>query len=136
MISEVWMRRVLWTAVVFNLGGALMLAFPASALGQLAGLPDAPAAYRVLVAMFVLLFGGMYAWLARQPVILRPMVLLGAIGKSAAFASVLVLWLMAEVPLRCVAVIAGDLVFAGLFLVWSVGAGQGAPASRMVSRGR
>ena len=39
------MRRVLWTSVFFNFGGALLFAFPDS-LGRLAGMPaPAPRVY-------------------------------------------------------------------------------------------
>lgn len=120
MINDRLMRRVLWAAAVFNLGGGLLIAFPTSPLGQLAGLPAAPAAYTALTTMFILLFGGMYAWLAQQHTILKPMVLLGAIGKSAAFASIFILWLASDVPLRAVVAISGDLVFAVLFFLWFV----------------
>lgn len=114
-----FIRRLLWIAAVFNLGGALMFAFPAGPIGQLAGLPaDVPLIYRALLTLFVLLFGGTYAWLAAQAQINRPLLALGAIGKFSAFLCVLALWLAGESRLVSVAVISGDLVFAGLFARW------------------
>ena len=66
------MRAALRATAVYNIGGAILFAFPASAIGQLAGLPaSAPLSYRALLATFALLFGGMYGWLAQQPVIHR-----------------------------------------------------------------
>ena len=94
MSREHVLRPALWTAAFFNLAGAYPFAFPASSLGQFAGLPaDVPVVYRAMTALFVLLFGGAYAWLAMQPTINRPFVAFGAIGKAAAFMTVVVLWL-------------------------------------------
>src|SRR5207249_55184 len=57
------MRSTLWASVVYNLGGTLLFVFPSS-LGRLAGLPGpVPRVYTALLAVFVALFGGAYAWL-------------------------------------------------------------------------
>ena len=120
MNRELLLRRALRASAFFNAFGAYLFAFPASFAGQLAGLPgDVPAAYRALTALFVLLFGGAYAWLAAQPAIDRPFVMFGAIGKACAFATVLVLWLDGAAAARSVAMISGDLAFAALF-AWCV----------------
>jgi hypothetical protein len=109
-------RNTLWVCVVFNLGGALLFAFPASPLSQFAGLPvSVPPLYSTLVAFFVALFGGAYAWLACQPNFDRPLVALAAIGKAGAFAIILIFWLLGEIPGRGVLVASGDLIFAGIF---------------------
>jgi hypothetical protein len=48
------MRRALWISVVYNLGGALLFAFPSSLLVLLAGLPPTvPPIYCALLALFV-----------------------------------------------------------------------------------
>lgn len=118
MNRELLLRRALSAAAVFNVGGAVLFGFPASGLGPVLGLPaEVPLTYRVFVALFVLLFAGAYAWLAAQPAMNRPFVLFGAIGKLAAFAAMLVLCLLGEVPVLSVVVGSGDLLFAGLF-VW------------------
>jgi hypothetical protein len=110
------LRPALWTAAFFNLCGAFLFAFPASRLGQFAGLPtDVPAIYRALVSLFVLLFGCAYAWLAMQPTINRPFVAFGAIGKAAAFFLVVLLWLRRAAPATSVFAIAGDLALAVVF---------------------
>ena len=112
-------RRILWLSAFANLSGALLFALPASSLGQLAGLPAAvPLLYRAFVALFVLIFGGLYAWLAVQPVIHRPMVALAAIGKGSAFALVLLLWLAGAASVMSVALLSADLALAALYLAW------------------
>jgi len=119
-MSDDSIRRILWTSAFFNLGGALLFAFPAS-IGSLAGLPaPVPTVYSMLIVLFVLLFGGSYAWVASQPTINRPMVALGAIGKAGAFVVVALCWLAGAVPALSVLAIAGDLVLAVLFARWLV----------------
>lgn len=121
-----FIRRVLWTSALFNLGGAALFAFPSSPVGQLAGLPaNVPGLYRALVTLFVLLFGGVYAWLARRERIDRPLVALGAIGKAGAFGVIGGFWLLGLTPGRGVLVASGDLVFASLFVGWLVGSRNG-----------
>ena len=117
-----FMRRALWATAVFNAGGAFLFAFPSSLPGQLAGLPpDVPPVYRALVTLFVLMFGGAYAWLATQTKIDRPAVAFFAIGKSAAFTIVLCLWLMGAAAARSVLAVSGDLAFAAIFAWWLAG---------------
>ena len=56
MNGDRFMRGVLGVSAVFNVGGALLFAFPATFLGQLAGLPaPVPRLYCAVVAFFVLL---------------------------------------------------------------------------------
>jgi hypothetical protein len=125
------MRGALWVSVVYNVGGALLFAFPSSPLGQLAGLPaPVPPLYGALLAFFVVLFGGAYAWLACQPAIDRPLVALAATGKAGVFAVIVTFWLLGEAPGRGVLVAAGDLVLAGIFAWWLLGAQQSAAADR------
>jgi hypothetical protein len=117
------MRGALWSSVVFNFGGALLFAFPSSPLGQAAGLPTpVPPIYGALLAFFVLLFGGSYAWLALQPNIDRPLVALAAIGKGGVFGLIVVFWLRGEAPGGGVLAATGDLVLAGIFAWWLLGA--------------
>lgn len=113
------MRAALWIAAALNCAAAFAFALPRSLPGQLAGLPpEVPPTYRGLVAVFVLLFAGAYAWLARRPVIDRPLVALSAIGKSAAFLLAAGLWLGGATPGRTAAIFAADLVLAALFFWW------------------
>jgi|HubBroStandDraft_6_1064221.scaffolds.fasta_scaffold61631_2 hypothetical protein len=124
-----FIRYVLWFSAVFNLGGALMFAFPSSPAGKFAGLPTpVPVIYRILVALFVLLFGGAYAWLARQSNIDRPLLALGAIGKAGAFLVVFILWLLGEATGHGLLAVTGDLILAGSFTWWLLGSRENAPA--------
>ena len=115
------MRRALAASVPFNLGGALLFAFPAS-IGQLAGLPvPVPRVYAAGLAFLVTLFAGTYAWLARQPQIDRPLVVFSTIGKAGFFAVVVACWLAGEVSTLSVAAVSGDLAFAAVFAWWLLG---------------
>jgi hypothetical protein len=117
MGNDTFLRRVLLASAAFNVGGAATFGFPASPLGQMAGLPgDVPVVYRAFVVLFVLLFAGAYAWLAAQPAIDRPMVVFSAIGKTAAVALVAALCVAGHAPARAVPAVGGDLVLAALFM--------------------
>jgi hypothetical protein len=118
MIGERTMRGILWVGVVFNaLVGAMML-FPGS-LGALAALPPVGSVfYRWMLAFFVLLFAATYAWLARRPVIDRPLVALAAIGKTGVFAIAIACLLRGDIAARTVLLSSGDLVFAVCFWLW------------------
>ena len=127
MDRDTFMRRALSISVVYNLGGALLFAFPSSLVGRLAGLPVLVAPiYSTLLAFFVTLFAGAYAWLARQPNIDRPLVAFSAIGKAGAFSVILLFWLFGQGSGRGVVAVVGDLVLAGIFVWWLLGAPEGA----------
>jgi hypothetical protein len=111
------LRLALAAAALFNAIAAAAFAWPGSALGQLAGLPgSAPALYRAVAAMFILLFGLAYAWLAWRPLIDRTLVAFGALGKAIAAASFALLWLNGAASGRLAALGAWDLVLAALFI--------------------
>lgn len=123
MNREAFLRKLLWLAALANVGGACLFLFPASAPGELLGLPAAvPAVYRAFTGLSVLLFAGAYAWLAVHRPIVRPFVVFGAIGKASAFALALLLWMLGKVSGATVAVFSADLVLAALF-AWCL-AGQ------------
>jgi len=116
------LRRALWLSVPANFGVAALMLAPDSALGRVVGLPAAAPhpVYRVLLALFLALFGGAYAWLAMRLRIDRAFVAFGAIGKALAFGSMLVLWLMGFASGRWTLLMAGDLGFAAVFAWWLV----------------
>jgi len=119
-MSDDLIRRIFAASAVFNLGGALMFAFQ-DTVGRLAALPvPVPVVYRVLLALFVLLFGGAYAWLSRQSNIDRPMVVFSAVGKASSFFATVACWLAGAAPAIAVLAITGDLAFAALFTWWLV----------------
>jgi hypothetical protein len=116
------MRRALWASVGFNLFGAAIFAFPESPLGRFVGLPGpVPPVYGAVIAFFVLLFGGAYAWLALRPVIDRTLVGFAAIGKAGFFCLIAALWLLGHAPALGVGAAVGDLVFAAIFAWWLLG---------------
>jgi hypothetical protein len=111
-------RGALWGSAAFNALAGLTFAFPAS-LGQFFCMPlPAPRFYSAFVALFVLLFAGLYAWLARQSTIPRAFVGFAAIGKTGAFALTVVLFALGDISLRTAAGSLGDLAFAALFARW------------------
>lgn len=113
------MRRTLQVSCPFNFAAAIALAYPASSLGQLFGLPaDAPAVYRALAGGAIALFGFAYGWLSVQRVIDRPLVVLSICGKLFAFSSLLLLAVLDQLPTRAPLLGAADLVFALIFLWW------------------
>lgn len=116
-------RAVLWMTAPANFLVAGLILQPTSVLGQLAGLPqDTPAlVYRSLLALFLALFGGVYAWLALQPRIDRPMLALGAIGKGLAFVLTVALWTIGEASTPWLGLLCGDLLCVVVFVWWLAG---------------
>ena len=118
-MTEKTIRASLWLACPFNLMAALVFACPSSAVGQQLGLPDhVHPLYSLLVALFVALFGFVYAWLARCHTIDQPLLALGIIGKLGAFFIAGFLWVAGIVPGMLAFVALGDLAFAALWLSW------------------
>lgn len=121
MQSDRFIRNVLWVSVGFNLLGAMAFLFPET-VGQLSALPlPVPRLFTWLLASMVLLFGGMYAWLAMQLEINRPLLTIGAICKGLVFCVFSVCWLLDDVPFLSVVGASGDLVLAGIFTWWLIG---------------
>jgi len=122
MTKDQLIRRTLWATAAFNIGGAAVLAFPTSPMGQMYGFPaDVPPLYRFLLPLLIFGYGCAYAWLARQPVISRPFVAFAALNKLGVFGIAFVLWLAREVSLGSVVALSGDLLFSVLFAVWLLG---------------
>src|SRR5262249_15888788 len=118
--QDSFMRAALIASAVMNTGAALIFALPDS-LGQLAGLPrPVPHIYTTLLAVFVMVFGIAYGWLARQPIIDRPVVGFSALGKTAVFATILVFWILGDLSSRSVLAAIGDLIFAAIFAWWLI----------------
>lgn len=113
------LRRLFLVSALFNVAGAALFAFPAAGLGPWLGLPaEVPLLYRAFTADFVLLFAGLYLWLARTPEPPPPVVLFAAVGKGSAFALIALLWLTGLASGRTVMVASGDLLLALLYLAW------------------
>jgi hypothetical protein len=121
VIGDDLLRRVLWLTAVANTVVAFVFAFPAS-LGRPVDLPvPVPTLYSLFVGLFILLFGGAYAWLALQPRINRPLVAFGAVGKTGAVLVVLLAWFLGSASTPLLMLISGDLVLAAIFAAWLLG---------------
>lgn len=112
------LRRALAASVVYNLSGSLGFLFP-EPIGRWIGFPTpVPRLYPALIAMVVLLFAAVYAWLYRARVLDRSLVALSALGKTGFFAVFAGAWWAGHVPLRAVLAVSGDLGFAMVFAWW------------------
>jgi hypothetical protein len=118
------MRSALWATAVWNLGAAFLFGFPET-LGRIVQLPlPVPHLFAWLCAMVIGVFGCAYAWLAQQPEIDRPLVVVAAIGKVGFFVISLICWGLGEVSIRIVGATTVDLAFAAVFIWWLLGAAQ------------
>lgn len=103
----------------FNFLAASLLAFPGSAPAQLIEFPaPVPALYTMLTSFLVVLFGGMYAWMAMQERVPRQLLVLGILGKTGVFVIASALWLAGDGSVRLVGLASGDLGFATLWFLW------------------
>lgn len=111
-----FIKITLWAAAAMTLLGAYIFAFPQSSLSAHYKLPaDVPTLYSALVGLILVVFGLMYAWMALQSQIVRPLLYVGAFGKGGAFTLGVGLWLSGSVPVDIVLLLSGDAVFSGLW---------------------
>lgn len=114
------MRPALVVGAIFNLAAAAIFLFP-DTLGRTADLPRSGAVYQSwLIAVFIVIFAGLYLWLARRPVIDRQMIVLAVIGKLGVFLVSATCLLRGELSLKAFAPAAGDFLFVLLFVWWLV----------------
>ena len=112
------LRAACAASVVYNLAGAATLAAPAR-LGAPWGMPvPVPSFYTTHLALIVLLFAGVYAWLARAPRPDRALVAVSTWGKLQFFAVYVGYWAAGELPARAVVSAGGDLVLGLVFAWW------------------
>jgi len=78
-----------------------------------------PRDYLAQVACTIGLFGCVYAWLAMQRVIDRPLLVVGGLGKLAFFVSRLGFALAGDLPLMTAAQASPELLLAAIFLWWA-----------------
>jgi hypothetical protein len=115
------MRPALLAGAIFNLVAAAIFLFPGS-LGRVADLPAPSAVYQSwLIAVFIVIFAGLYLWLSQRPVIDRQMIVLAVFGKMGVFCVSVVCLLLGELSLMAFAPAAGDFLFALLFIWWLSG---------------
>ena len=109
-------RISLWVTAPFNLLAGYLFAFPSSALAGLLMMPASPTNFYTLFAgAMVALFGFMYIWIAQQGVIVRPLLAVGAIGKTIAVMISVSLFVTGNLAWLPTLLISGDLLFASLW---------------------
>jgi hypothetical protein len=114
-------RSALWASVVLNVIGLVVFVPPALGFApEMLPIP-APRFYIAQVAATIALFGGVFAWLALQPRIDRPLLVVGAIGKLGFFAVAVAYWMAGDLPASAVPQATPDLVLALIFLWWARG---------------
>jgi hypothetical protein len=112
-------RGALWASVVLNALGVIVFLPPA--LGNPSPLLpiEVPRFFAAQVGFTIALFGGVYAWLARQPRINRALVVVGGIGKLGFFALTALYALAGDVPAGMAVNATPDLVLGTMFLWWA-----------------
>lgn len=117
-----WMRTALFATAAMNLLAGLAFLPPASGLRALAGMPPGEhPLYLSTVALFVLLFGFGYLWVAVANRPERLFIALAAIGKLGFFALLVAFWAAGSLPVTAPLSGVGDLVFGLLFVKWLLG---------------
>ena len=112
-------RISLWLTAPFNLIAAYAFAFPETGLGQLLGFPHTShPLFTLFSGCMVGLFGVMYAWLALQREILKPVLAFGATGKTIAVAIAAHLYLGGLLSSTLMLLVCGDLMFAALWFFY------------------
>ena len=105
-------------SVAYNLAGAATLASPGR-LGSPWGMPvPVPSFYTTHLALIVLLFAAVYAWLASAPRPDRALVAVATWGKLQFFAVYVGYWIAGQLPGRAVVSASGDLVLGLVFAWW------------------
>lgn len=118
MIQDRYFRAVLVAGSLFNLFMAAAILFPDS-VGSFADLPRCESRFFPwLLALFIALFAGVYAYLAVVAVIDRSLVILAIIGKTGVFLVALACLILGELSFGAFVPAIGDLIFALVFLGW------------------
>lgn len=114
-----WLRFSLWVTAPANLIVGAAFIFPESTLGLLLQFPvTTEPFYSYLCGGLVILFGGVYFWLATQPNINLGVLGVGALGKLIAVATALITWWSGTLPGITAVLISGDLLFATFWLYY------------------
>ncbi len=118
-------RISLAVAAPANISAAFLFAFPETTAESLIELPAAShPLYTWICASLVALFGLAYAWMAWVGRVVRPLLLLAALGKLSASAVAIALGAIGALSPGASIVIAGDIVFALLWLHYLLGVGS------------
>lgn len=123
MVSEKMLRMALRVSVPFNFLAAYAIAVPGSIVGRLMGLsPESDMLNASILAFLIAAFGAVYAWLSVQKVIDRPLICFSAVAKTGVFIIAFLVWVRGSASGMTVLFTVGDLVFAGIFFAWLLGA--------------
>lgn len=114
-----FLRLTLIVAALMTALGSWIFLAPDSELGQQYDLPaDVPVLYRALVSFMLAVFAGLYAWMAAQTRLIRPLLWVGVVGKGGAFLTAIALSAADQVPPGVVSLLIGDGVLSTIWLVW------------------
>jgi len=118
MNQDAAMRRVLAFGALFNFTAVAIVLFP-DVLGGAIELPEPGSRFFPwMLALFIGLFGGVYAWQSRRPVIDRSLIALAAVGKIGVFAVALACLLLGDISVGAFAPAVGDFLFGLYFVHW------------------
>jgi len=111
--------RILFSAAAaFNFVAAMPFLVAPRQFAGLIGMQPVPVdpLFPHIVAVLVLAFGWGYWRISRDPVVNRPIIHLGIVGKSLLVLMVCVDWLVGNTNWPFAVIVSGDAVFAALFL--------------------
>jgi len=113
------LRSALFASVALNALGVVV--FAPLAVGRPSPLLPVPLSPFLAgqLGFVIALFGGVYLWLARQPVIHRPLLVVGGLGKLGFFGLAVAYAVAGVVPVQVAVSALPDLVLGALFL-WAV----------------
>lgn len=116
MQPDRFLRGALWASAALNALGVIV--FAPLAVGQPSPLlPVAPSPFLAGQLGFVIaLFGGVYFWLARQPTVPRPLLVVGGLGKLGFFSLAVVYAVADLVPAQVAISALPDLVLGAILL--------------------
>ena len=111
-------RPLFSIAALFNfmVGIPMIVAYPAVA--RMLGLEGPPTVWFHITAAVVVIFGGAYWCIARDPVRFRPYVYLGIIAKLTFAAAIYGHWLAGSASGRTALLVTADVVFALMFIAY------------------
>ncbi len=112
-------RGALWSSVALNaLGVAILAPLVVGRPAPLWPIP-APPFYAAQLGYTIALFGIVYGWLAMQPTLHRPLIVVGAFGKAGFFLLTAAYAVGGDVPVAMALQATPDLVLASVFLWWA-----------------
>jgi hypothetical protein len=111
-------RIALWFSVALNLLGTVLFASIAAGHPLMPMPIMPPPFFAAQVALTIALFGGVYAWLALQPSIDGPLLVVSAIGKLGFFALFVIYRATGDLPWSSVMQASPDLILGVVYLWW------------------